>query len=105
MCENKEWCALQHLKKETKAHYIYYDSKLLAPVVYFVEPVKTSLWAVWAEYHGQYIGFLPQTNQEGQLISKCLFGVFDSPKKRTKTAFCKRNLAIDVKQTNNSVPA
>ena len=29
--------------------YIYQDSKLLVPVVYFAEPDKTSLWAVWAE--------------------------------------------------------
>ena len=31
-------------------HSIYIrDSKLLAPVVYFAEPVKTSFCAVWAE--------------------------------------------------------
>ena len=29
------------------------DSKLLAPVFYFVKPVKTNLWAVWAEQHDQ----------------------------------------------------
>ena len=37
------------------AHYsIYYDSNLLAPVFYFTETVKTSLWAVWAEQQVQY---------------------------------------------------
>ena len=35
--------------------YIYSDSKLLVPVGYFAEPDKTSLWAVWAEQHAQYI--------------------------------------------------
>ena len=29
--------------------YIHQNSKLLVPVVYFADPVKTSLWAVWAE--------------------------------------------------------
>ena len=33
------------------SQYKYEDSKLLAPVVYFADPVKTSLWAVWAEQH------------------------------------------------------
>ena len=32
--------------------HIQWDSKLLAPVVYFA--VETSLWAVWAEQHAQY---------------------------------------------------
>ena len=27
---------------------------------------------------------LPKTFSKGQLISKCLFGIFNSPKKRTK---------------------
>ena len=36
------WLKLQY-------KYIYQDSKLLAPVVYFAKPDKTSLWAVWAE--------------------------------------------------------
>ena len=27
---------------------------LLVPVVYFAEPVKTSLWAIWAEQHAKY---------------------------------------------------
>ena len=29
--------------------------------------------------------FIPGLATKGQLISKCLFGVFNSPKKRTKT--------------------
>ena len=37
-----------------KSKYIYYDSKLLAPVVYFAETIKTSFWEVWAEQHAQY---------------------------------------------------
>ena len=32
-----------------RSQYIYQNSKLLVPVVYFADPVKTSLWAVWAE--------------------------------------------------------
>ena len=31
--------------------YIYQDSKLSAPVVYFAKPVEASLRAVWAEHH------------------------------------------------------
>ena len=34
--------------------YIYMDSKVLAPAVYFAEPVKISLWAIWAEQHALY---------------------------------------------------
>ena len=45
--------------------YIYWDSKLLATVVYFAKPDKTSLWAVWAEQHAQNTWFLPKTSQEG----------------------------------------
>ena len=30
---------------------MYQDSKLIAPIVYFTDPVKTSEWAVWAEQH------------------------------------------------------
>ena len=37
-----------------KSQYIYYDCKLLAPVVYFADPVQTSLWAVWTEQDAQY---------------------------------------------------
>ena len=33
---------------------IYQDSKPLALVVTFAAPVKTSLWAVWAEKHAKY---------------------------------------------------
>ena len=36
------------------SQYIYYDSKFLAPVVYFAEPDQTILWAVWAEQHAQF---------------------------------------------------
>jgi hypothetical protein len=41
--------------------YINDNSKLLAPVVYFAKPVKTSLMAVWTEQHAQYTRFLHQT--------------------------------------------
>ena len=34
-------------------------------VVYFADPVKTSLWAILAEQHAQYTWFLPQTSQRG----------------------------------------
>ena len=37
---------------QANAHSIYIrDSKLSAPVFYFAEPVKTSLWADWTEQH------------------------------------------------------
>ena len=32
-----------------RAQYIYKDSKLLAHVVYFAKPIKTSLWVIWTE--------------------------------------------------------
>ena len=36
------------------------------PAGYFVEPIKTSLWAVWVEQHAQYTCFLPdQPGLEG----------------------------------------
>ena len=41
------------------------NSKFLAPVIYFADPIWTSLWAVWVEQHAQYIWFLLQTSQEG----------------------------------------
>ena len=34
-----------------RSQYIYQNSKLLVPVVY-LNSVKTSLWAVWAEHLG-----------------------------------------------------
>ena len=34
--------------------YILGRSKLSASILYFAEPIKTSLWAVWAEQHAQY---------------------------------------------------
>ena len=42
---------LASLRKNHKIHSILYKSKLLGLVVYFVEPDKTSLWAVWAEQY------------------------------------------------------
>ena len=41
------------------SQYIYYDSKLLAAFVYFVEIAKTSLRAVWPEQNAQYNLFPP----------------------------------------------
>ena len=38
---------------------------LLALVAYFSKPVKTSLWAVWAEQLIQHTSSLAQTKQEG----------------------------------------
>ena len=35
------------------------------PIVYFADPVKTSLSTIWEEQHAQYIQFLPQITQEG----------------------------------------
>ena len=32
---------------EVFSQYLYEDSKILAPDVYFAEPVKTSLWVIW----------------------------------------------------------
>ena len=37
----------------TLTKYIYYNSKLLVPVVCFAKPVKTSLWTIWAEQTNQ----------------------------------------------------
>ena len=42
--------------------YIYQNSKLLAPDVFFADPVKTSLLAAWAEQNAKYTWFLPQTS-------------------------------------------
>ena len=39
--------------------YILGHSNLLVSVVYFAQPDKTSLWAVWAEQHAQDTSFLP----------------------------------------------
>ena len=50
-------------------HYIYSDSKLLASVVYFAYPVKTSLWAVWAEQHTQYTETNLPLNEAKGLLS------------------------------------
>ena len=47
-----------------KSQYIYYDCKLLAPVVYFAELVNTTFWVVWEEQHAQYIQFLPQSRPD-----------------------------------------
>ena len=47
-----------HCHLNSKAQYIYLDIKLLVAIVYFVEPVQTSLWAIWAEQHAQYTSFL-----------------------------------------------
>ena len=45
----------QHLLSSSvphfKAHYIYYDSKLLASVFHFAKPPITSFQAAWAEQH------------------------------------------------------
>ena len=43
----------------TDSQYVYWDSKLLTPVVCFDELVETGLWAVWAEQHAVYTQFLP----------------------------------------------
>ena len=37
----------------TEPQYMYFDSKLLAPVVYFAKPIKTSIWDGWAEQQAQ----------------------------------------------------
>ena len=47
--------------------YILGRSKLSASILYFAEPVKTSLWAIWAEQHAQYTWFLPQPSHEGNV--------------------------------------
>ena len=44
--------------------YKYQDSKLLAPVVYFVEPVKTSLWTVRAEHMHSTLDFCPKPTRK-----------------------------------------
>ena len=44
--------------------YKYQDSKLLAPVVYFTEPVKTSLWTVRAENMHSTLEFCPKPTMQ-----------------------------------------
>ena len=44
--------------------YKYQDSKLLAPVVYFAEPVKTSLRTVQAEHIHSTLDFCPKPTRK-----------------------------------------
>ena len=44
---------------------MYFESKLLMLVVYFAEPIKTSLWAIWADQYAQNTWFLLKASQEG----------------------------------------
>ena len=37
----------------TEPQYMYFDSKLLAAVVNFIDLVLTNLWAGWAEQYAQ----------------------------------------------------
>ena len=62
----KDKTEISQIKVALCPQYIYYDSKLLASVVYFAEPVRISFWAVWAEQHAQYTWFQPQASQEGK---------------------------------------
>ena len=48
------------------AHYIYLDSKLLVPVLYFCL-FLTGLWAVWAEQNPPYTWFLPRSAKLNQM--------------------------------------
>ena len=52
-------------KLQQETLYIYLNSKLLAPIVYFAKPVKIGLWAIWEEQHARYTLFLSQHSQEG----------------------------------------
>ena len=40
---------------------MYQDNKLLATLVYFADPVQTSLWSVWAKQHAKDTSFPVQT--------------------------------------------
>ena len=40
--------------------YICYNSKLIVPVVYFAEPDKSSLWAVWQSNMHRKLDFCPR---------------------------------------------
>ena len=51
-----EWMEMFAFKQN---HSIYYDIKLLSPVVCFAELVSTGLWATWAEQYALYTQFLP----------------------------------------------
>ena len=46
--------------------YVYEDSKLLVPAVYFATPVKTSKWAVWAEQDRWTVHLIPAPHQSGR---------------------------------------
>ena len=39
---------------------VYWDSKLLGPVVCFADLVQTSLWAVWADKMHTTLNFCPR---------------------------------------------
>ena len=55
--------------------YIYYDSKLLAPVVCFTELVETGLFAVWAEQHSaSFTLFLTRTAWKESIVPKLNIG-------------------------------
>ena len=56
-----EWCGV---KDAAKSKYNYQDSKLLAPVVYFAEPVKTSLWTVRDEHMHSTLDFCPKPTRK-----------------------------------------
>ena len=64
------------LESPLDPQYIYWDSKLLAPVIYFADSISTSLWAVWAEQHAW---FLPQTSQDiywSHIENNCIFSLY-----------------------------
>ena len=59
------------------AQYIYQNSKLLEPVVYFADPVKTSSWAVLAE--------------ENEKSTWIFFPYLDQPENKINVPLHKRN--------------
>ena len=71
--------------------YIYLDSKLLAPVVYFAKLVKSSLWAVWVEQHAPYTRFLPRPARKESNVPKlrsyCLIYILCFPTSSVRDVF------------------
>ena len=57
--------------------HIYQGSKLLAPVVYFTDPVQIRLWAVWEEQDVQYHGLRTPNEGINQRYLKNLADVAD----------------------------
>jgi len=63
-------CSFNRDLIKIKHKYIYKDNKLLAPVFFFAELVKTNLWAICAEQYATYTRFLPRLARKEQNVQK-----------------------------------